>query len=78
MIIDEQCLAILKEIIKSEDYEEKDTLNCICYSHFVLLSSHFDLKTNQLNTVAIRERLLLTYCEVIMRQLLASAFSTRT
>ena len=46
MIIDEQCLAMLKEIIKDEDCEEEDTLNCIYYSHLVLLSNHFGLKMN--------------------------------
>ena len=61
MIIDEQCFAMLKKIIKDEDCEEKDTLNCVCYSHLVLLSSHFDLKTNQLNAIAIQKRLLLIY-----------------
>ena len=61
MIIDEQCLAMLKDIIKSGDCEEKNTLNCVCYSHLVLLNNHFDLKTNQLNAIAIRERLLLIY-----------------
>ena len=53
MIIDEQCLAMLKEIIKNGNCEKKDTLNCVCYSHLVLLNNHFDLKTNQLNAIAI-------------------------
>ena len=46
MIIDEQCFAMLKEIIKNEDCEEKDTLNYVCYLHLVLLNNYFDLKTN--------------------------------
>ena len=61
MIIDEQCLAMLKKIIKNKDREKKNTLNCVCYFHLVLLNNHFNLKTNQLNAVAIRECLLLTY-----------------
>ena len=53
MIIDEQCLAMLKKIIKNKNCEEKNTLNCVYYFHFVLLNNHFDLKTNQLNAIAI-------------------------
>ena len=46
MIIDEQCLTMLKEIIKNENREKKDTLNCVCYFHLVLLNNHFNLKMN--------------------------------
>ena len=46
MIIDEQCLAMLKEIIKSEDRKEKNTLNCVYYFHLILLNNYFNLKTN--------------------------------
>ena len=46
MIIDKQCFAMLKEIIKDKDREEKNTLKYVYYFHFVLLNNHFNLKTN--------------------------------
>ena len=52
---------MLKKIIKNENREKKNTLNCVCYSHFILLNNHFDLKTNQLNAIAIQKCLFLTY-----------------
>ena len=61
MIIDEQCLAILKKIIKNEDCKKKIILNCVYYSHLVLLNNYFNLKMNQLNAIAIWKYLLLTY-----------------